>query len=371
MGAISVRRSPSQGATSRNHRKFGVVGGGQCSADASLSFGAAVFGSEKALRSAPLVRVRRFHFVVCALSRCRLMPADKWRPLHFERQCCISGGNNARGASWPLPVVQVTVPGGSEEEFVRISKVDHWFLKTIGGPGTQRGHLTHLSFLDELADKAKKHALKVALPEGESAVADESEFATPEGKSEHDPMDDLDDVGSAEKGGDLQKKHCKRKRAIPTHLKVCEIQFRKMPTSEETTKVSCLWTGKFFHVHMSDLDWLLEFAFVSHQKHGSEEVVGDPDGREAGGASAVAGASWRARWKVDPPTWEAEASSGPADGVICSCRIDQFDKDKYAKVKESHDLSDHYAKLSKTRKKEAALLYLKDHMEAKGYVLSC
>ena len=169
----------------------------------------------------------------------------------------------------------------------------------------------------------------------------------------------------------LGKNHSKRKRAIPTHLKVCEIQFRKMPTSEETTKVSCLWTGKFFHVHMSDLDWLLEFAFASHRKHGSKEVVGDPDGREAGGASAVAGASWRARWKVDPPTWEAVACSGPAVGVICSCRIDQFDKDKYAKVKESHDLSDHYAKLSKTRKKEAALLYLKDHMEAKGYVLSC
>ena len=328
------------------------------------------FWLRKALRSAPLVRVRRFHFVVCALSRSRLMPADKWRPLHFERQCCISGGNNARGASWPLPVVQVTVPGGSEEEFVRISKVDHWFLKTIGGPGTQRGHLTHLSFLDELADKAKKHALKVALPEGESAVADESEFATPEGKGERDPMDDLDDFGSAEKGGDLPKNHGKRKRAIPTHLKVCEIQFRKLPTSEETRKVSCLWTGKYLHVHMSDLDWLLEFAFASHQKHGSEEVVGDPDGREAGGASAVAGACWRARWKVDPPTWEAVASSGPAAGVICSCRIDQFNKDKYEKVRESHDLSDAWGKLSNKRKKEAALLYLKDHMVEKGYVLS-
>ena len=131
-----------------------------------------------------------------------------------------------------------------------------------------------------------------------------------------------------------------------------------------------MWTGKVLHVHMSDLDWLLEFAFASHQRNGSEEVVGDPDGREAGGASAVAGACWRARWKVDPPTWEAVASSGPAVGVICSCRIDQFDKDKYAKVKESRDLSDHYVKLSNKKKKEAALLYLQDHMEAKGYAMS-
>ena len=127
---------------------------------------------------------------------------------------------------------------------------------------------------------------------------------------------------------------------------------------------------KISSYHMSDLDWLLEFALASHKKHGSEEIVCDPDGREAGGASAVAGACWRARWKVDPPTWEAVASIGPAAGVICSCRIDQFDKDKYAKVKESHDLSDHYVKLSNKKKKEAALLYLQDHMVAKGYVLS-
>ena len=122
---------------------------------------------------------------------------------------------------------------------------------------------------------------------------------------------------------------------------------------------------------MSDLDWLLEFAFASHQKHGSEEVVGDPDGREAGGASAVAGACWRARWKVDPPTWEAVASSGPAVGVICSCRLDQFDKDNYEKVRGSHNLSDCYGKLPHKRKKEAALLYLTDHMEEQGYVQTC
>ena len=121
---------------------------------------------------------------------------------------------------------------------------------------------------------------------------------------------------------------------------------------------------------MNDLEWLLECAFAAHQRNGSEECVADPDGREAGGASAVAGACWRARWKVDPPTCEAVASSGPAAGVICSCRIDQFNKDKYEKMKESRDLPDAWSKLSNKKKKEARLLYLTDHMVEKGYVLS-
>ena len=74
----------------------------------------------------------------------------------MQKQYVLTGGRNGlrEKNGWPLQVREVEAADGTLHEFVRISRQDHWFLKTIGGAGTQKGGLSHLTFLDELTEAA-------------------------------------------------------------------------------------------------------------------------------------------------------------------------------------------------------------------------
>ena len=299
----------------------------------------------------------------------------------MQKQYVLTGGRNGlrEKNGWPLQVREVEAADGTLHEFVRISRQDHWFLKTIGGAGTQKGGLSHLTFLDELTEAA----VAAAAAMGGTEADEERVCATPElkGPSADDPMNSLDDLeqsavktrkprASGSSGGPSKAKGS----ALRVWERVCDIQFRERPGSETLVNVSVLHLPHHgFHVRMDSLEWLLNFANASHERHGSEENVENPDGPVLG-SSAVAGESgpeasqWRPRWAQSDEKWEGVVVSGPDKGKVVSCSLAEFTAEKYTEMRAIKLYPKPWHSASNKDKRKAALDYLEDRMAKKAYI---
>ena len=97
----------------------------------------------------------------------------------------ISGGFLHRPLT--APCIRV-LSGSTTHRFVEVAKNSEWFLKAVGGAGTQKGDLKSVNVLEDMRKQLED--IENAAVAGDAAVAD----ANDEAEMEHDPMDEIDDV---------------------------------------------------------------------------------------------------------------------------------------------------------------------------------
>ena len=130
----------------------------------------------------------------------------KWHPVDIAHGViCVKGGFSREYMQASCLEI-ANSETRRKETFVRLAKNDHWFLKGVAGPGTQKGELKAVTVMEDLRAELERRWVsqeseaepKVAAEE--SAVAAktpavaETSFDSQDAHEDVDPMEALDEV---------------------------------------------------------------------------------------------------------------------------------------------------------------------------------
>ena len=279
----------------------------------------------------------------------------------MTREAVLSGGRTDQ--HWVVSSIVLTCDG-RDYDFVQVEKNAHWFLKTVGGLGTQKGQLKSVGVIADLR--------KLAAPV-ENAEATPDAKAKPAEDEEDDPMRALnvgDGFGSSEKlEGDHRTKRQKRDESAkrgeacastrPSAL-VKRVSMPRSPGSADTVDVWCYADRYRLWLRSDSLMWLLEYVAADVDRHGNTERPNDPDGVDA---PAVAGKAWKTRWDANLQSYVSVWLVGPKKGEKVTSPVGNVDKARYDAMRQLNKYKNPWSRATASDKRDAAADFLQQHME--------
>ena len=224
---------------------------------------------------------------------------ETWQQTHIY-QCLIgiSGGLNKRALAASTIECQ---SGDTIHRFVELHKNAEWFLKGVGGTGTQKGMVKAVTVLQDLRVAFLK--LEPAVAEDATAVASDEE---------PDPMDALDEVVT----------HKPKAKSRPTEIKILQMPTRPSCAGASEATTTVVVYGKNAHripknfpmfLRVDCIDWLLSYAADQLHCQGVDNLLGQMDDVLLANCAAVA--DLHVEWNFHAHEWQAYFVAGPFQGA--------------------------------------------------------
>jgi hypothetical protein len=266
----------------------------------------------------------------------------KWKPVEIgEGMICVSGGFS-RTPSNANSIKIMNSISNTMEVFVQLEKNGHWFLKGVGGPGTQKGDLKSVHVMNDI--RVQFDEVCAGIQDLHSAVAAEEDESQDE---ELDPMDALDDVQLAEPAA-LAKLNTgrrtirKQKRSLRSTIQQLDMPTRPACAGREqdgTTMIhvyrkagtSARNFGNLF-LRLDALDWLLSYG--ADELHFQGVMRPEPaPAAPKGNCPAVA--DLHLAWDFGDKAWDAEFVSGEHAGTKRRFFVADLTRDRWNRMKRS------------------------------------
>ena len=227
----------------------------------------------------------------------------------------ISGGLNRKA----LGAEYVDVPvNGEMRRFIHLNKDAEWFLKCVGGPNTQKGHMKTVCVMDIIRDRLQMQFPDPAVAEEGAAVADKV----------GDPMAVLRDQLTKSAKAKAKSNRIRRSQSEIDMLRKSLTAKLDVPRSPdcvpkppETVQVTVYvkansqknWRSRPVYLLVDNLDWLLQFAADEHFFQGVKAASEEEVGVKEANCTAVAGLNLE--WDFTSKNWQAEFVSGHLKGT--------------------------------------------------------
>ena len=263
--------------------------------------------------------------------------APRWKPLKIQTgQVTLSGGCSNK--PFVLETIELAVPGGAQQLFVRVNKNHDWFLKVVGGTDMKKGALRSVNVLDDMRKRAGVDTAVAGFDSADAgqavgtAVADAADACEP-----LDPMDALD-LGADELLQTPNKKTRTPRRALPLKSAIVEVE---MPLKPKCADASCTQTRmvniylagatkKELWVAHDALEWLLLYAADQLRFQGVEcDEDADACTKDA---NCPAVAELNIEWDFQNNTWQSEFVGGPCQGIKRSFSASQHTEGRWEKM---------------------------------------
>ena len=285
---------------------------------------------------APAVAVR--HRSGMAMSALAITPMlalknnIEWKNVEIiEDLVGISGGFLKKPLSAPSLLIMA---GKTPHRFVEVNKNSEWFLKAVGGPGTQKGELKAVHVLDDIRN--------VCDAMDKTAVADDIDTSAVAGEADEvelDPMDALDDVMETPCKTKPKAKAKPKQNVIPSS--VIDVTMPRRPKcaggSTESVTVTLYVKSRIKHenvrtsklyVSTTCINWLL--AYAADEKF--FEGVARAEGDEAKEPNCAAVAGLNLEWNFGTRSWKAEFVTGDFAGTNRELAITDLSTSQWEKI---------------------------------------
>jgi hypothetical protein len=261
--------------------------------------------------------------------------SSQWKEVQIcEEIVGISGGFLNKPLSAPSIVV---MSGNKPQRFVEVVKNSEWFLKAVGGNGTQKGDLKTVNVMEDLRKRLELEITAVAVDNVQAAVADD--VADDIGEVEADPMDALDDVVETPVKSKPKGNAKPKKKMSPSTI--VQLKMPKRPTCAggDQEDFTVFMYVKADNKHTSNskaklylrtdcISWLLAYAADEKFFQGVARVeVKEP---EEGNCAAVAGLN--IEWNFTTNAWEAKFVSGEFAGTARELAITEVSEKLWEKM---------------------------------------
>ena len=285
----------------------------------------------------------------------------KWRQVEVGQSVVCMTGGFSRTYSQANSIELVCGISNTKKVFVQLEKNSHWFLKAVGGPGTQKGELKVVEVMEDIRLQFERVVRKADC--NEPAVAEQRDACQIE---EVDPMDALDEVAASEFQTPVKgEKALFKKRQVARRLR-SEVQQLEMPTrpvcagrpQDGMTSIhvyrkpgsTCRNFGNLY-LRTDCLDWLLSYAADELYFQGVTRPEPELEPLK-GNCPAVADVY--VEWNFSDQSWDAQFLAGEHAGTKKRFFVADLTSGQWNNMKRLKMVTDEFYQANRMAKKSAA-----------------